>query len=70
MSVKIFLLPVGAILVVYIVFLVREIAQASRGGYAVGLPVLIFVLLRPLFWLIAVPIFGIVFWATFKRGPG
>jgi hypothetical protein len=69
MSVRTWLLSVGAVLIVYLALLVREIAQASRGGYAVGVLVYIIVLLKPQFWLIALPVFGLVFWATFKRSP-
>jgi hypothetical protein len=69
MSIKGWLLSLGSVFIVYMILLVREIAQASRGGYAVGLPVFLAVLLRPLLWLIALPIFFLIFWATFRRGP-
>jgi len=69
MSLRTWLLSVGAVLIVYLVFVVREFAQASHGGYAVGVPVFIIVLVKPQFWLIALPVFGLVFWATFKRSP-
>ena len=63
MSPRTWLLSVGAGLIVYLVFLVREIAQASRGGWAVGSLVFIDVLLKATFWLIALPISALVFWA-------
>jgi hypothetical protein len=70
MSLKGWLLSLGAVLIVYIVFLVREIEQAAKGKFAVGLLVFVDVLLKPRFWLIALPVFGLVFWVAFKRAPG
>ncbi len=63
MSLRTWLLSVGVVLIVYLVFLVREIAQASRGGWAVGPLVFIDVLLKATFWLIALPILALAFWA-------
>lgn len=70
MALRAWLLSLGALVIVYLVFLVREIALASRGGWAVGPLVFIDVLLKPLFWLVALVIFALVFWATFRSAPG
>jgi hypothetical protein len=66
MSLRGWLLSVGAVLIVYLIFVVREFAQ-GRPGYAIGIAVFIFVLVKPQFLLTALPVFGLVFWATFKR---
>jgi hypothetical protein len=70
MSLRVWLLSLGALLIVYLAFLVREITQVSRGGWAVGPLVFIDVLLKPQFWLAAVVICALVFWATFRHAPG
>jgi hypothetical protein len=70
MSLKGCLLSLGSVLIIYMVFLAREFEGAAKANLAQGPLVFIVPLLRPLFWLIALPVFGLLLWATFKRAPG
>jgi hypothetical protein len=69
MSMRGWLLSLGAVFIVYIILLVREFQLAAPINRAVGVLVFVDVLSKPLFWLIGLPVFGLVFWATFKRVP-
>jgi len=55
----------GAVLATYFAFILREFVEAARGNKALGIPgTLLVTLLSPMFWLIAIPAFCLVFWAV------
>jgi len=70
MSLQGWLLFFASVFVVYIILVVTEFWHAALAHKAVGVLVFLVPLLKPQFWLIALPLFGLVFWATFKRVPG
>jgi hypothetical protein len=67
MSLKGWLLSLGVALVVYMVLLFGKLVKANA---AQGPLVFIVPLTRPVFWLIALPAFGLVFGLTFKHSSG
>ena len=52
----------AAILLVYILFIAREIVQAAYANMALGTRVFAVILVTPLFWIASVCAFALVFW--------
>jgi hypothetical protein len=58
----------AAVLAVYFVFMIQEFIRAGGKNVALGPLVLWVTVARPLFWLIAVPVFCLAFWLVLKGG--